>query len=233
MGAGRIVLAEAAGRLAPLCRAFTSAEALALGVPAWTLERLTGLVADEETCLPAVTRVAHGIYLPGDMAPDARTFAAEAALRFPKAILALRSAARLHGLTVENQSEACLAMPRDYRPKPLHLGNDMDGIQPIRWIRWSEQALTDGIGTMEVHGIPVRITSPVRTVVDYFRYQACPGEEKNSRALFDRGEVLDVLDRYLAGREADEELVAMAGRFGVRGDVEPLLEGRRALTRRM
>ncbi len=218
------VLRDALQRLSGLDRAFSSAEAAERGVTARTMERLVHA--------EAVWRVAHGIYFPGAMLPDGRAFMAEAGLRFPGAVICLRSAAALHGLTTEDRDEATLAMSVDFRPRPAKLGNAVDGFRPVRWLRWTPGSLEEGVGTEQVHGVQVQVTSPARTVVDYFRYGDDGRGRGGSRTLFDREEVLGVLDRYLDGRDRDPALMKLAQRFGIRDMIAPLIEGRRALATR-
>jgi len=79
-----------------------------------------------------------------------------------------------------------------------------------------------------VHGVPVRVSTPARTVVDLFRYSA-PG---SPRSLFGRDEALAALDRFLAGREGDPELDRLAASLGAGRDIALVLDGRRALVTR-
>lgn len=213
--------------LAPLMalgRAFTNSDAKSHGIHPSTLARMT------QGERPVLDRIAHGIYLPKGTVCDGRSFAAEAALRFPDAVLCLRTAAQLHGLTTEVRNDNHLAMSTGFRPRPASLGNDDFGLHEVTWVRWNERSMTVGVETMEIHGIQVTLTSPMRTVVDYFRKQG--GHYGRVNGIFDRNEVIDVLDRYLDGRDSDNELMKMAEAFGVRHDVEPILEGRRVVTRR-
>jgi predicted transcriptional regulator of viral defense system len=209
--------------LQSLQRLFTAEDAEAAGVASWTLSRM--VKAGD------VYRVAHGVYLPASMAPDGRTFAGEAASRFPQALICLRTAAELHGLTTEARDTAFLAMPLEYRPRPLSLGNPIDGIRPIRWLRWGDKSMTLGVETLEIHGVLVPITSPARTVIDYFRYKAA-AQTGARRGVFGKEEVLEVLDRYLEGRDADEALMSLASSFGLHAQIDAIMDGRRALVTR-
>ncbi len=210
-------------RIERLGRLFTSAEALELcGIPSWTLGRLVER--------GDVFRVAHGVYLPPSMCPDGRTYAAEASARFPRAVLCLRTAAELHGLTMEVRDSAFLAMPMDFRPKPLMVGNPIDGLKQIRWVRWSSKSREIGVDHLDIHGVRIPVTSPARTVVDYFRYR--DSKTSGRRSFFGKDEVYEVMDRYLAGRDVDEDLMGLADIFGVRDMIEPVLDGRRALVTR-
>lgn len=226
-------------------RAFTAEQAVKAGIAPWSLERMAAA--------GKVWRIARGIYLPKGECPDGRTFAAEVALRFPGAVVCLRSAAEMHALTTEVRDTVHLAMPTAFRPVPRSLGNPDDGIREVRWSRWSPEMMTCGVSSVCVHGVNVPITSAARTVVDYFKYSrdnvnadagdtgipdtspdgASGGFGKPVKGVFfGYDEALSVLDLFMAGREYDPELSDLARKFGVARRIEPLLEGRRSLTTR-
>jgi predicted transcriptional regulator of viral defense system len=196
-------------------RLFTPEDVAPLGVAPWTLTRL----ASEGI----ITRVAKGIYLPPGMEDTYATFAAEAAMRIPGAVICLRSAAALHGLTNEiGRSNVYVAMPQDFRPRPLTLCENLHR-RPVHWVRWIPQALSEGIETIDVHGVDVSVTSPARTVVDYFRYAG--HGRGNTPQIFQRDEAVQALGKLLSGRENDPELERFADIFGMRPVIEPLIEG--------
>lgn len=203
--------------LAEFDRAFTTKEAADINVMPWHLARLA--------TRNQIFRIAHGIYLPKHLTPDHRSFTAEVGLRFPKAVICLRSAAELHDLTVEFRSEAFLARGQTRIP-PSSLGNEVDGLKRIRWMRWTPMALEKGVTEVEVHGIKALVTSPARTVVDYLRYR--------KRDLFTEEEVMGVLDRYISRRSVrveDRELSELAATFGVSDALNLILAGRREMVR--
>jgi predicted transcriptional regulator of viral defense system len=55
----------------------------------------------------------------------------------------------------------------------------------VRIVRFSGSMLTYGIQTRSILGIPVRVTSPARTVVDCFRYRSKIGLDVALEALRD------------------------------------------------
>lgn len=200
-------------------RAFTTDEAAKANLMPWTLRRL------EQR--GDVYRIARGIYVPRQIAPDHQTYAAEVGIRFPEALICLRSAAELHGLTLEFRADVFLAQKLDWRPIPARLGNEVDGLRRIYWARWHQHGLEKGIMSMEIHGVPIKVTTPARTVVDYFRYR--------NKAIFGKEERMMVLDRYLSRRsmrEYDTELFDLAATFGVKQHLSLLVEGRRDLVMR-
>ena len=122
-------------------------------------ETVAALVRDE-----AVVRPARGLYqLP--IAPTHAAHAlAEAAILVPKGVVCLVSALQFHELTLQTPSAVWIAIERTaWRPKIDY--------PPIRFVRFSESALTDGVAQHRIEKIKVSITVPPRTVVDCFRYR--------------------------------------------------------------
>jgi predicted transcriptional regulator of viral defense system len=52
-------------------------------------------------------------------------------------------------------------------------------------VRFSGAAWTYGVKATEFEGVPARITSPARTIVDCFRYERLIGPEAAMEALLD------------------------------------------------
>jgi hypothetical protein len=44
-------------------------------------------------------------------------------------------------------------------------------VLPIKFVRFSGEALTQGIVNVKVDGVPVRVYSPMKTVADCFKYR--------------------------------------------------------------
>ena len=75
--------------------------------------------------------------------------------------------------------------------------------------------LTYGVETREIQGVPVRITSPARTVVDCFRYRNKVGLDVALEALRDA----------LGSRRASAaEILRIAEVGRVRGVIQPYVE---------
>jgi predicted transcriptional regulator of viral defense system len=126
------------------------------GIDAETLARLTRE--------KMVVRRARGLYqLPDTETEAAHTFA-EAAILVPKGIICLTSALQFHELTVQTPSAVWMAIERTaWRPKIQY--------PPIRFVRWTEQFLKEGISRHRIEGVDVQITDLARTIVDCFRYR--------------------------------------------------------------
>lgn len=131
-------------------------DALSLGVHPRTLYEMRDRALIE--------RVSRGIYrlatLPTLSEPDLVTIA----LRVPRAVVCLISALSHHDLTTEIAHDVHIALPRGAkRPILEH--------PPLRIFHFSGPALTEGIETAHVDGIPVRVYSPPKTIADCFRFR--------------------------------------------------------------
>lgn len=109
-------------------------------------------------------RVGRGLYgLPGREV-SAQGSLAEVALRVPNGVVCLLSALRFYGLTTQAPFEVWLAIEnKAIRPKLDY--------PPLRIVRFSGAALTEGVEEHVVDGVTVRITSVAKTVADCFKYR--------------------------------------------------------------
>lgn len=131
-------------------------EALELGIHPRTLYQLR----DDGV----IDQVSRGVYrlasLPELSDPDL----VAVALRVPRAVVCLVSALAYHDATDEVPHEVQIALPRGTAtPRLDH--------PPIRVFRFSGAALKDGVETVEVDGVEVRVYNLAKTVVDCFRFR--------------------------------------------------------------
>jgi predicted transcriptional regulator of viral defense system len=125
------------------------------GLPRHYLQRLTDAGVLE--------RVGRGLYsLPGGEVTEHRTLA-EVAARVPQGVLALLSALQLHGLTSQMPHRVWVAIGEKDRLPSTDL--------PVRIVRFSRAALADGVEIQTIDGVPVRVTSPAKTIADCFKYR--------------------------------------------------------------
>ncbi len=122
-------------------------------------ETLARLVRDE-----AIVRLARGLY----QLPTAPTHAghtlAEAAALVPNGVVCLISALQFHELTLQVPSAVWIAIGRKaWRPRIDY--------PPIRFVRFAEPGLVDGVKRHRIEGVQVPVTTPARSVVDCFRYR--------------------------------------------------------------
>lgn len=115
-----------------------------------------------------VARPARGLYQLPDAQVEAAHTLAEAAALVPKGIVCLTSALQYHELTLQMPAAVWMAIERTaWRPKIAY--------PPIRFVRFTGDALTDGVERHRIEGVAVPITDPARTIVDCFRYRAKVG----------------------------------------------------------
>ena len=121
--------------------------------------QLTRLVAAGE-----LERVARGVYALPTHAPGEHVALTTVAQRTPDAVFCLLTALRFHNLTTQAPFEVWIAiankahLPRLAWPK-------------LCVVRFSGAALTTGIATRMVDGVPLRITDVAKTVADCFKFR--------------------------------------------------------------
>ena len=109
-------------------------------------------------------RVGRGLYgLPGREV-SAHGSLAEVARRVPKGVVCLLSALRFHGLTTQAPFEVWLAIENKSLAPKLDF-------PPLRVVRFSGAALTEGVEEHVVDGVTIRITGVAKTVADCFKYR--------------------------------------------------------------
>jgi len=123
-------------------------------------------------------RVGRGLYgLPGREV-SAHGSLAEVALRVPKGVVCLLSALRFHELTTQAPFEVWLAIENKALAPKLDY-------PPLRIVRFSGAALTEGVEEHSVDGVTVRITGVAKTVADCFKYRNKIGLDVALEALRD------------------------------------------------
>lgn len=155
-----------------------------------------------------VERVGRGLYVPADAGITEHHTLVEAAARVPHAVVCLLSALRFHELGTQAPHEVWLAVDRKAW-KPI-----VDW-PPIRLVRFSGDALTFGVETHELEGLPVKLTSREKTVADCFKYRNKIGLDV----------ALEALREYLRSRKRSvDELVRAARVCRVARVMQPYLE---------
>jgi predicted transcriptional regulator of viral defense system len=153
-----------------------------LGIP---YHRLRQLEADQ-----AVERVGWGLYRLADAEPTERYSIASVCARVPNAIVCLLSALQVPGIGTQLPHQVWIAIP--HKAKPPALTNVR-----VRLLRFNGAAWTYGVQETQFEGVPARITSPARTVVDCFRFQRLIGREAALEALRDGKATTAALARTL------------------------------------
>ena len=96
----------------------------------------------------------------------------------PRGIICLFSALSVHGVGTQLPRDVWIALDRKAR-RPMRLATG------VRIVRFSGPMLTYGIQVRSFLGVPTRITSPARTIVDCFRYRNKLGLDVALEALRD------------------------------------------------
>jgi predicted transcriptional regulator of viral defense system len=125
-----------------------------------------------------VTRVARGLYVASDADVTENHDLALAAKRVPHGIVCLLSALRFHELTTQMPHEVWLAIDTKARLPKLEY-------PPLRVVRFSGAALTYGAAPHAIEAVPVRVTTPAKTVADCFKYRNKIGLDVALEALRD------------------------------------------------
>ena len=121
-------------------------------------------------------RVGRGLYgLPGRKV-SAHGSLAEVARRVPRGVVCLLSALRFHGLTTQAPFEVWLAIENKSLAPKLDY-------PPLRIVRFSGAALTEGVEEHVVDGVTVRVTGVAKTVADCFKYRNKIGLDVAMEAL--------------------------------------------------
>jgi len=103
---------------------------------------------------------------------------AEVALRVPKGVVCLLSALRFHDLTTQAPFQVWLAIANKAATPKLDY-------PPLRLVRFSGAALTEGVEEHAVDGVTIRVTSVAKTVADCFKYRNKIGLDVALEALRD------------------------------------------------
>ena len=126
----------------------------------------------------SVEKVARGLYRLADMEPTEHYTLAAVCARVPNAIVCLLSALSVHGLGTQLPWQIWIAIPHKARaPRLAEL--------PVKVVRFSGASLQYGVEETTFEGVPARITSPARTVVDCFRLRRLVGKDVALEALRD------------------------------------------------
>jgi predicted transcriptional regulator of viral defense system len=138
-------------------------------------------------------RVDRGLYVTNDHDGTEGHALALVAKRAPCAVVCLISALQFHELTTQIAHEVWIAIPeKARRPRITH--------PPLRIVRFSGAALSEGVEVHRIEGVPVHITSAAKTVADCFKYRNKIGLDVALEALRDawraRKVTMEEIDRF-------------------------------------
>ena len=153
-------------------------------------------------------QLSHGLYrlIEGEITEHIGLVAIQK--KIPEGIICLLSALQFHEIGTQLPREVWIAIDRkEHKPKSPGF--------PIRIVRFSGVNAKYGVEIHELLGVPVKITSIARTVVDCFRYRNKIGIDVALEAL------KNVLDRRLAPRD---DILRTAEVCRARTVIRPYLE---------
>ena len=172
-------------KLARRRQGVTARELAVAGIHRQVLTRL--VVAGE------VERVARGIYRLSEQPITEHHGLAIASAAVPHGVVCLVSALQFHGIGTQRPSEVWLAIDRRARRPALKY-------PPLRVVRYSGAALTEGIETHELEGREVKVYNVAKTLADCFKYRNKIGLDVALEALREawrqRRFKMTELDRY-------------------------------------
>ena len=125
-----------------------------------------------------LVKEARGLYKLPDAEVTENHSLAEACKRVPRGVVCLLSALQFHKLTTQAPSEVWLALDRKARAP-------REGGQPLRLVRMSGKALTEGVEEHRIEGVAVKVYKPAKTVADCFKYRNKIGLDVALEALRD------------------------------------------------
>jgi predicted transcriptional regulator of viral defense system len=145
---------------------------------ALTIARKTGMLRPRDLTARGIPRVylkrledrgllvkeARGLYLLPGFELTENHGLAEACKRVPRGVVCLLSALQFHKLTTQAPSEVWLALDRKARAPTV-------GSLPLRLVRMSGKALTQGVEEHRIEGVPVKVYKAAKTVADCFKYR--------------------------------------------------------------
>jgi predicted transcriptional regulator of viral defense system len=127
-------------------------------------------------------KAGRGIYRRPDWEVTENHSLVEAAQRVPRGVICLLSALRFHGLTTQTPFEVWIAIDRKaHRPN----GSSDEHLTLLNIVRFSGQALTEGVEEHKIEGVTVKIYGPAKTVADCFKYRNKIGVDVAVEALRD------------------------------------------------
>ncbi len=125
-----------------------------------------------------LTKVGRGLYVDADKDLTASHSLALASKWLPDGVICLLSALRFHELGTQNPFEVWIALDRRAAKPKIDL-------PPLRVMRFSGAALTEGIEEQIIEGVSVKMYTSAKTVADCFKYRNKIGLDVAIEALRD------------------------------------------------
>ena len=140
-----------------------------------------------------LAQLGRGLYAVPDRPLSEHGALAEVATKTTRGVVCLISALRVLELTTQQSSEIWLAIPHKAHPPKL-------GYPPLRVVYLSGEAMVQGIETVDVGGVGVRVFCVAKTIADCFKFRNKIGLDVALEALHEawqqRRVTMDELWRY-------------------------------------
>jgi len=111
-----------------------------------------------------ITRVGRGLYAARDAGVTEGHTLALVCKRVPDAVVCLLSALQFHNFTTQQPFEVWIAIENKARKPTVEY-------PPVHVVRFSGEALSEGIERHSVEGVSVRVYGVAKTVADCFKYR--------------------------------------------------------------
>lgn len=121
-------------------------------------------------------RVGRGLYAPPEYQGTENSNLVAVAKRAPGVVFCLLTALRFHEITTQAPFEVWIAIANKDHPPRLDY-------PPLRTVRFSGRSLQYGVQVKKVEGVPLRITTPAKTVADCFKFRSKVGLDVALEAL--------------------------------------------------
>ena len=121
-------------------------------------------------------KIGRGLYARTDYPGDSERQIALACKGVPAGVVCLESAAKYHGLFPFESASIWMAVDSKAK-KPV-----VDGLN-LCFVRFSGDALTQGIVNTKIDGVPVRIYSAAKTVTDCLKQRRTIGSDRAAQIL--------------------------------------------------
>ena len=111
-----------------------------------------------------VRREGRGLYIAANAEISVHYGLAQVAKRIPHGVICLLSALSFHEIGTQLPHQVWMAIDRRAAKPKMQF-------PPLRVMRFSGIALTEGVETYRIEGVPVQIFNPAKTVADCFKYR--------------------------------------------------------------
>jgi predicted transcriptional regulator of viral defense system len=125
-----------------------------------------------------LSRISRGVYIPSDSEVSQNIGLAQIAKRVPHGVICLLSSLQFFDIGTQSPSEVWVAIDRKSAKPQIDY-------PPVRIVRFSGKALSEGIEKHIVEGIEVHIFNQAKTIADCFKYRNKIGLDIALEALKD------------------------------------------------